>query len=170
MSKTKIPHFNNLEELNVWIRSQFHFDGDNPLQDLLEDYVNSRDKLCKIHNLITFWETHGVSEEPECPEELEESKEPGRSEVPVNVGIVNFTDYDSFKLRNGDGQEKELQIKLVEWDQEPFLSINLETGCPEDMVLFIPSRIYAHELALILEKTVAKLAAEYGLTVVNKAS
>lgn len=162
-TKTQIPQFNNLQQLNNWIHTEFLFDSDNPLQQLLEDYAHAKEYICKVHNLVTSWE----SGEP--PEKPEESKESERSELPLKVGVINHAD-EILKFRNRDGQEKELQIKLVKWDQEPLLSVNLETSYPGDMILFVPTHIYAHEYSLLLKKVIDKLAAEYGLTVINKAS
>ncbi|MCL5272035.1 MAG: hypothetical protein M1486_01725 [Gammaproteobacteria bacterium] len=52
MSKTRIPQFETIEQLNAWIFKRFSFDGDNPLEQLLEDYDSAKEILYGMYALI----------------------------------------------------------------------------------------------------------------------
>lgn len=48
----QIPRFNSLEELNGWAARQFSLDSDNPINEVLEDYLSVKEFLYGVYDLI----------------------------------------------------------------------------------------------------------------------
>lgn len=51
----KVTKFYSLMELNMWLTREFNFNSDNPLKELLEDYISLKGFLYEVYNLLDKW-------------------------------------------------------------------------------------------------------------------
>lgn len=144
-----IPQFNNLEELNNWATRQFGLDSENPINEVLEDYLSVKEFLYGVHDLLDRnrkpLNTEGGFMVP---------IRPAKGEATLDVFKVDVS--EDFKISLGNGLDGKLRVKIVRWDRGPFLVIDVEAGLP---VLYVPVNIYCHELRGLIKKAAAKLTA-----------
>lgn len=172
----QIPRFSSLEELDDWISDEFGFDGLNPLQTLLGDYIHAKNYICKMHNLVSEWETQGIpdsewttqgtTQEAQGSESLKESEEPKGSEGEViPIDIIEELRFSNFSLKGIEGQHKLLRVRIARWTRRPLLIVDTTFNRPGDAVLYIPGNFAMHEFNALMEKADAKLMAKYGLLI-----